>query len=181
VARPLFYFAIAGWILGSVVHIASLAKIDVTDKVSFVWVLHVGVLAIWAAMILLLRNEQGFKGLRQDGRANPVGFSKVVFKGTPAWLVYVAIGGFFYAMLNFILFAVSQRGVPAVWDGQYVLHDHGNLIKNLTEEEYHQSKANEVRGFSGHWIAFYGLAIAILYPFALGGKGNRIQADQRYS
>jgi len=39
------------------------------------------------------------------------------------------------------------------------------LLATLTEKEFHHYKANETRGFSGHWIAFYGIAMAVLFPF----------------
>jgi hypothetical protein len=38
-------------------------------------------------------------------------------------------------------------------------------MRNITEQEYHHYKAATIRGFSGHWVAFYGLAAAVLYPF----------------
>ena len=60
---------------------------------------------------------------------------------------------------------VLTQGVPDIWEGQYVLHNHGTLIRNITEQEYTAYKAAEVRGFSGHWLAFYGIATALLYPF----------------
>jgi len=63
-----------------------------------------------------------------------------------------------------MLFAISQSGVPDIKNEQYILQNHGQLIRILTEQEYHHYKANEVRGFSGHWIAFYGIAMAVLFP-----------------
>jgi len=43
--------------------------------------------------------------------------------------------------------------------------DHGTLIRIITEKEFHHYQANEIRGFSGHWLIFYGFAAAVLYPF----------------
>lgn len=63
----------------------------------------------------------------------------------------------------------SQPGSPEIQDGQYILQNHGKLIRTITEQEYHHYKANEVRGFSGHWLIFYGFSAALLYPF---GKGK---------
>jgi hypothetical protein len=97
---------------------------------------------------------------------NPLGFYKIAFKQTPTWLAVLAIGGFLYAFLNFMLFMGSEIGTPDIEGGKYILQNHGQLIKTITEQEYHHFKANEMRGFSGHWIAFYGIAMAILYPFS---------------
>ena len=164
----LFYFAITGCTLGLIVHLLSLADYDITDKVPFVWVLHMGIFVVWLPVVLDLKKNEELKAYQQSGmmnRMNPVGFFKIIFKQTPTWLTVIAIGGFFYAFVNFMLFMASQHGTPDIRDGQYILHNHGQLIKTLTEQEYHHYKANEVRGFSGNWLAFYGLAAAVLFPF----------------
>ena len=61
-----------------------------------------------------------------------------------------------YAVVNFLLFfLLSSGGTPDIWDGKYVLHSHGNLIRELSEREYHLQQAYVLRGFSGHWMIFY--------------------------
>lgn len=167
--KYLFYFAVTGWSLGLLVHVLSLADIDITDKVPFVWVLHLGIFVVWLPAVLALKKNEELKAYQQSGFANtmnPFGFFKIIFKQTPNWMKLIAIVGFYYAILNFMFFMTSQTGTPVLRDGQYLLENHGQLIRTLTEQEYHHFKANDVRGFSGHWIAFYGLAAAILFPFA---------------
>lgn len=164
----LFFFAVTGWILGLIVHLLSVADIDVVDKVPFVWVLHVGIFAVWLPSILEMRKNVELKTYLQSGainRMNPFGFYKIIFKQTPTWLTVIAVIGILYALINFALFMASQPGSTSIRDGQYILHNHGQLIKILTEQEYHHYQANQLRGFSGHWLFFYGLAAAILYPF----------------
>ncbi|HYV92581.1 MAG TPA: hypothetical protein VE978_12375 [Chitinophagales bacterium] len=173
--KYLFYFALTGWILGIIVHLLSLADIDVTEKVPFVWLLHIGIFVVWIPIVLDLKNNQELREYQQSrlrNRMNPVGFFKIVFKDTPAWMALAAIGGFFYMGINFMLFIASQSGGPEIKDGQYILESHGQFIKTLTEQEYHHYKANEVRGFSGHWIFFYGFATAVLYKFSGLTKNN---------
>lgn len=164
----LFYFAVMGWTLGLIVHLLSLADFDITDKVPFIWVLHIGVFVVWFPTVLDLKKNEELKAYQQSrmlNKMNPFEFFKIILRQTPTWLTIIAVGGFFYAFINFMLFMTSQIGVPDIKDGQYILHNHGQLIKTLTEQEYHQYKANEVRGFSGHWLAFYGVAAAVLFPF----------------
>jgi hypothetical protein len=166
--KVLFYFAVTGWILGLIVHLLSLADFDITDKVPSVWFLHLGIFVVWLPTVLDLKKNEELKAYQQSGmldRMNLLGFFKIIFRQTPIWLTIIAIGGFFYAIINFMLFVTSQLGVPDIKDGQYVLHNHGQLIKTLTEQEYHHCKANELRGVSGHWLAFYGIAVAVLFPF----------------
>ncbi len=70
---------------------------------------------------------------------NQKNFWKVTLSGCPPWMrkaLYVVFG---YAVLNFIIFILArkqQTGVPSTAD---------------------------FRGFSGHWMVFYGAAFATLY------------------
>lgn len=173
--KYLFYFALTGWILGLIVHILSLADIDITEKVPFVWLLHVGIFVVWLPVVLDLKKNEELQEYQQSGmlnRMNPIGFYKIIFKETPTWMAILAGAGFFYAFINFMLFMASKGGTPSIKDGHYILQNHGQLIKTLTEQEYLHYKANEVRGFSGHWILFYGIATAVLYKFSGLTKDN---------
>lgn len=157
--RYLFYFALTGWTLGLIVHILSLTDIDITGRVPFVWL----------PVVLDLKNSKELKEYQQSGmlnRMNPIGFYKIIFKETPTWMAIIAGAGFIYAFINFMLSMFSQQGTPSIQDGQFILQNHGKLIKNLTEQEYHHYKANEIRGFSGHWVLFYGIATALLFKYS---------------
>jgi len=171
----LFYFAATGWTLGLIVHVISLADVDITDKVPLVaWVLQIGIFVVWIPILwtpaaLFLKQNEKLKSNRQSGlfnRAKPFGLFKIIFRQTPAWLLVIAIGSFFYAGINLMLFMTSQLDVADIKHGQYILHNHGKLIKTLTEEEYHHYQAKEMRVFSGHWLALYGIAAAVIFPFS---------------
>lgn len=154
--------------MGLAVHVLSVASVDVTDKVPFVRVLNIGIFAVWLPAILTLKKSKEAQEFHNTGTLNtmnPVALLKVMFHNTPTWLTVIAIVGLLYAPINFMVFMTSQTGVPDIQNGQYILHNHGQLIKKLTEPEYHHYLANQLRGFSGHWLAFYGIAAAILFPF----------------
>ena len=162
--QVLFFFAIAGWLLGLTAHLFSLADINVAAYIPFIWVLHVGIFVVWLPTIFALSKNKELQAYQQSKKSG-FGAFKIIFKHTPTWLMVLVIGSFIYAILNFILFASSQIGTPEMQDGQYILQNRGQFIKTITEQEYHQYKANELRGFSGHWLAFYGFAAAALFPF----------------
>lgn len=167
--KYIFYVAVTGWILCLIVHFTSLFGIDITDQFPYVWVLHLGIFVVGIPTVLYLKNNEELKTFKESGllnQMNPFSFYKIVFKQTPTWLAVLAVGGIFYAFVNFILFMGTQIGTPEIKEGHYILQNHGELIKTISEQEYHQYRANEIRGFSGHWIAFYGIAMAIFYPFA---------------
>jgi hypothetical protein len=163
-----FFFAVAGWILSLIVHALALNDVNVTESAPYVWALHVGIFVVWLPAIIYLNKNQELRELKKTNpfaTMNPVTVFRIFFKNTPTWLIVIAIAGFFYAFINFMLFMKTQLGTPEIKDGQFILTNHGQMIKTLTEQEYHHCKANEVRGFSGHWIAFYGMAAALLFPF----------------
>ena len=100
------------------------------------WILHMGIFVVWIPAVFVAK--------ARVGNVNRKDFWKVVLQGSPDWMRYMVYGFLGYAVLNFALFiakAPSGSGGPnppaAVW-----------------------------RGFSGHWMAFYSAALAILYAAA---------------
>lgn len=161
--KGLFYFTLACWTLSLLANLFAMADFDVMEKFPFVWFLHIGVFIVILSAIFILRKSPELQD--QQIRNNPLRVLGTILKGTPYWLIAIAVGGFIYAGINFSLFANSQIGTPEIKDGQFILQEHGKFIKTITELEYHHYKANIVRGFSGHWIAFYGIGLALLFPF----------------
>jgi hypothetical protein len=78
------------------------------------------------------------------GNLNRKDFWKVVLKNSPVWMRSVVYGFFGYALINFLLFIAKA---PA-----------GNSGANPPAALW--------KGFSGHWMAFYSAALAILYSAA---------------
>ena len=160
-----FFLAVTGWTLGLIVHLLSLSHYDVTDKLPYVWVLHIGIFAVWIPAVFAMKNNEELKKYEESGNRKIFGFFRIMFSQIPVWLRIIAIVSFFYALVNFILAFVFKDGTPALADGQFILENHGRFVRTISEQEYHHYRANQVRGFSGHWLAFYGVAAAILYPF----------------
>jgi hypothetical protein len=110
----------------------------------FEWGLHLGIFVVFIPMAIYQRRNPGKDHWRTFDDA------------MPRWARYAVIGFFAYALINFALFfLLSEGGVPAVRDGKYVLHNHGKVIRELSEDEYELQKAYVLRGFSGHWMVFY--------------------------
>jgi hypothetical protein len=137
--------ALLGFILSLTVHIASLFQIDVAQHISFVWVLHLGVFVVFMPFILICRKLFG-------NRLSP-NFLQDNFS------IQVIILGkliMFYAVINFILFMIQSEGAsPSVLNGKFALTNHGKLVREITENEYHLFQARVLCGFSGHWLIFY--------------------------
>ena len=95
--------------------------------------LHVGIFVVWIPAVLVA-NRFTKNIARKD-------LWKVVLRGCPVWMKYMFYAFFGYAMVNFLFFmTVAPRGGGSGFTSPQI-----------------------VRGFSGHWMAFYSAALAILY------------------
>ena len=99
----------------------------------YFWILHIGIFVVWFPAV--------FVAQRLVGNMNRKDLWKVILKDSPTWMRYMVYGFMGYAMVNFLLFMMNAPSG----------HGGGN------------PPAEVWRGFSGHWMAFYSAALAILY------------------
>jgi hypothetical protein len=100
---------------------------------AFFWMLHIGIFVVWLPAVLVAQ--------RLVGNINRKDFWKVVLKDSPVWMRYMVYGFLGYATVNFLFFVVRAPSGSGGAD----------------------PPAEVWRGFSGHWMAFYSAALAILY------------------
>lgn len=164
--RILGFASFIGLAAALIVHIAALMGIDASDNFPAVWGLHVGIFVVFIPFVFSSRKSLGPKPTFAQIRA-----------AFPMWIVGLGICVFAYALVNFALFILkTEGGNPSIVDGKFVLMNHGALIRELSVVEYSTFKANEVRGFSGHWLVFY------FVPFAyfLFHKGSAKSGHETY-
>lgn len=108
--RFLSILALVGLTLAATVHVASLAGIDVSERVPFVWVLHVGVFIVFVPFVLSSRKALGAKPSISDIRAL-----------MPNWVILVGAAVFAYAALracaSFSNASAGDRGRCCSGDG----------------------------------------------------------------
>ena len=132
---PFIALSAVGLILSIIVHVIALSGNQVPFG-NFAWALHGGIFIVWfPAVLVSMRLSKDFK--RKD-------FWKAALRGCPPWMKIMTYFFFGYAIINFVIFILSTTG----------------MAKGTTP-----STATELRGFSGHWMAFYSAALAILYSF----------------
>ena len=125
--------AAGGFILSVAAHLAALAGIAVPGG-GLVWALHIGIFVVWIPTVLVSSRITRYSNRRD--------FWKTALAGCPPWMrraLYIVFG---YALLNFILFIASTSGHP---------------------KPVGAAPPSVIRGFSGHWMVFYGAAFATLY------------------
>ena len=109
---------------------------------TFFWGLHIGIFVVWIPSIFVARQLVGNPS-RND-------FWKAVLRGSPDWMRYMVYGFIGYAVVNFGLFMMEA---PSGGGGS-------------------NPPAVVWRGFSGHWMAFYSAAFAILLSAARAERNN---------
>jgi hypothetical protein len=124
---------------------------------AFFWILHIGIFVVWFPAMLTTRNAVR--------NVNQKEFWKVVLKGSPKWMHYMVYGFFGYAVVNFLWFMTKAPNGSNGSDPPAVVW----------------------RGFSGHWMAFYSAALAMLYSAAHAKhgrwrclNGHSVPASARY-
>jgi hypothetical protein len=136
--RPFLWFFAVLSLIGLILSLfVHISAIMGSQMTSMFWGLHVGIFVVWFPAV--------FVAQRRVGNTHRKDFWKAVLKGAPVWMRYMTYAFLFYAVGNFLLFmadapdkSVGPVAPAVVW-----------------------------RGFSGHWMAFYFAAFAILYAAAI--------------
>ena len=161
-----FYIAVGGFISAVAAHVLSLFEINLQAIFPPVFLLHIIIFVVWIPAVLKMNR------IKKEHKAKTGEFPKITIRNLGKYLNYtpkiVLIAPIFfmiYAGVNFYIFMmIGEGGGPNIMDGKYVISNHGNIIREITAVEYQKFQANEIRGFSGLWMAFYTAAVAILFP-----------------
>lgn len=102
-------------------------------------------------------------------RNKPFGSStrpwKEILAAVPRWVPAGLIVLMSYTGFNFFysLWHLNGNLTPEIKDGHYVLHNHGQVVRELTQAQYWQHKAWQLRGFSMHPIMFLAVSLAVIW------------------
>ena len=136
---PFMALAVVGLFLSIVVHVSGLLGLA-SPLGQSTWTLHVAIFVVWLPAVIA--SQPLAKGFKQKD------LWKAVLRGCPPWMRHVTFGFLGYAIINFILFvAFDVRGPKGRSPGG-------------------ETPPSVFAGFSGHWMAFYSMAFAILYSAA---------------
>ena len=144
---PFIVLSANGLILSLIVHTSALLGYDLGFGQA-VWALHVGIFVVWLPTILAARKTTSdFK--QRD-------FRKAALRGCPDWMRKMTYGFFAYAIVNFAIFMFSTMKHPGSNSGE--------------------PTSAVLRGFSGHWMAFYSAALSTLYSAT---RAKEVDASRR--
>jgi len=134
-AGSFLLFAGLGFLLSLTAHVLALLGKPCPGG-GLVWLLHLGVFAVWVPTLILSRRK-----LRD---VSPKRQMEAILADCPAWMRWTIRIIFVYAIVNFLLFMATTSGTPKT-------KPRGTAPPAV------------IRGFSGHWMVFYGAAFVTLY------------------
>ena len=156
-------FAAVLLFLSLTAHACTFFGIDPLQKSPAVMFIHVAIFPPFGAAIFYTNKLKAAKS--QD----------MAMKAAPRPLRWLTGAFGLYAMVNFVLFVIlSEGGGPSQRDGKYVIEDHGTVVREISEAEFHRKQAYIVRGFSGHWMLFATAALTLLMGVRNIRKSNPI-------
>jgi hypothetical protein len=193
IRRFLVVLAGCGLAASIAAYLGSFGRMTFDNLMPWPFVLHLGVFALVVPMVVIESSSFNFKtpawiwfsGGRpiERGAFSWKGYAqgapvwgetfywKQFSRGMPKWVLPTIklLGLFFF--FHFILFLVQTHAAsPQIKDGQYVLNNHGQIVKALSELEYFRLKGAELRMFSAGWIFFY--FVPTMYWWFPGGRGT---------
>jgi hypothetical protein len=133
---PFVVLAAVGLILSIVVHVSALLGFP-SPLGEKAWILHGGIFVVWLPAVLAM-----VPLTRESKQRN---LWRATLRGCPNWMRRMAYAFCGYAVVNFVVFIAAIAATPQV-----------RRAGGSTPEAV-------FRGFSGHWMAFYSMALAILY------------------
>ena len=132
-AYPFLLMAGTGFLLSLTAHVLALLGIAMPGG-GLVWTLHVGIFVVWIPAIVLSRRKA--QNMPRKDQISPIPTD------CPLWMRRGVKILFVYAIVNFFLFMASTMGHP---------------------KPTGTAPPAVIRGFSGHWMVFYGVAFVTFY------------------
>lgn len=164
VIHIIFILSCIGLSISIIVHSLTFFRINVEDSISGVWFLQVLAIGIAGITIILFKTHvYQAKKNSEEKRTNDWA---ILFEGVPKLYITLLILLAIYAFLNVLNLIVNFEGNASFLNGEYVLLDHGRIIKTLSKSIYDYQQIINLRSLSSGWIAIYGLVFLVSNPSA---------------
>ncbi len=153
----LFVPSLIGLVASTLVHLCTFVGINPQSFTPSVWSLHILLFPVWLALIL--------SSLMFAGEAPRKELLQRLTRNSPRWMKALTLALVPYVAFNSLYtpWCLSEGGVPSIEHGKKVIASHGKIRRELTDTEYEQQEAYEVRFFSGAWMMCYAVATIISY------------------
>jgi hypothetical protein len=102
---------------GLYIYVNAIDFVDNSEGIPFSLPLAIVVIVIWLAAILTLNQIEDLKTMDFKTRLNPIKFWGTMFKGTPKWVLLLAIAAFIFGIVNIGLM-ISKFGLTGIINGK---------------------------------------------------------------
>ncbi len=145
------------------IHLHAIDYVDLSGGDNIPGYLTTGIFAVWAAAIgVAIMRQKELKVENHNSAARLKIFWLSLFGDAPTVVIIISLAVFLYG--NYYGWTYSFEGIAGIIDGKRVLHNHGQIIKELTDAEFLQYEAEQIRYSTSNSMTFYGVATGILFP-----------------
>lgn len=161
--QKLYILSLVGWTLTTSIILFSLFKINLAEKSPYLFVLFGGAFIVCIPSIFYAKNHEKIMEYEYDnntifnsGRVPLIPF----FENAPNWILAILGLSFFTALICFSK-SLNTEGTTVITNSKYFLTNHGNIIREITENEYKKINLLNIRGLFGIAMLFYSIPILI--------------------
>lgn len=155
--RYFFWFGIVLFACAVALHLSTFVPDREPLPMELLFPLFVFTFVLFFLAIVIIKRNKPFGTSSQSW--------KEIYHNVPSWVPAVLVALMAYTFFNFFftLWHLNENHTPEIRNGRYVLHDHGQVVRELTKAQYWQHKAWQLRGFSMHPIMFLAVSLAVLW------------------
>lgn len=162
--KVLLILAVAGLLLSVSIHIATFFDTDIQRRSLLLRVLQTGIFPIFIGALLVVSRSDAYLQLKKHGAHRFKDLIHVIINPSPSWMKLITICFLLYALVNLVFFILLKvEGTVAAIAGNYVLIKNGDVVRELTKNEFLNQRSEQIRGLTGHWMFFYCLSATILF------------------
>ncbi len=160
--KKLLYATILGWSLSALVFILSVAKINIQEKIPFVWILFFGAFIVFIPAIFYAKNSNKIQEYSYDN--NTFGNVPLMpfFEKSKSWIITVLITSFICAVVSFSSMNNLQNGSVENINGKYFIYERDNDEKReISKSEFDNFETSNLKFFFGGLLIFYSIPMLV--------------------
>ena len=160
--KKLLYATIFGWSLSALVFVLSVAKINIQEKIPFVWILFFGVFIVFIPAVLYAKNSNRIQEYSYEN--NTFGNVPLIpfFEKSKSWIITILIVSFICAVVSFSSMNNLQNGSVESINGKYFMEERNNDKKReISKNEFDNFQTSHLKFFFGGLLLFYSIPILV--------------------
>ena len=170
--RFLFVLSICGLVACLSFNLLAVAGIYMPNGMWVIFPLVAGMVIVFTPAVLKLKKlsqkdlkpkPKGFKGIREQ-HVQTKQLMLSFWRPLPLGLKFLAVLVVVYGFANFFsMMFILGNDQATIENGRYFMESKGEILREITREEFYQNKACQTSLFTGHIAIFYAFAMVFHY------------------